>query len=603
MTYAESSGKTSTSISFPTASYEFTVGENVDVFTNAAVLTPAEAGSVTYKSDNENIAVVDETNGAVTVATNAVGQATITASFAETDNYKASEASYTINIVKPKLIATSISFEKDSYTFALNSGEQTFTNAATLSPAEAGSVTYSSDNDIALVDENNGYVVVSTNKAGVATITATFAENDKYEASTASYTITIPKTQTTLSFGEAYDGKTISAELGEEFTAPTATLAPAVEGATIKYASSNTKVATVDEVTGAVTLVAKGTATITASYEGNDDYAASEAYYTLNVTKTVAVEDGVFDFTGDGSVDYGSGLVPRSDYSSTEYYANTTWTAGNVTITTSKATGNGVRWWKASSGNQLRVYSNSKMAISVPDGYVITNIDLGVYNKMNVDCGTLNNTKWTGASQVVTITPTERKDFKTITVKYVKTETLATSAKGYATYAADYAVNYSELGLTAYTITVNDTQTEATASEFTGVVPAGKAVLVKGEAGKEYTLTPATADADDTFATSLTAGAVTADGTQYGFTSAGETPAFKKVAVGQSIAAKKGYLVLTDTSAGAKLNLSFGGEATGINAVEAAAARNVAVYNLAGQRVGKVYKGIVIVNGKKYLNK
>ena len=195
------------------------------------------------------------------------------------------------------------------------------------------------------------------------------------------------------------------------------------------------------------------------------------------------------------------------------------------------------------------------------------------------------------------------KDLTKVTVTYTKKESLTTSAAGYATYAADYAVNYSELGLTAYAITVNAEETEVTAKEFTGVVPAGAAVLVKGEGGKTYTLTPATEDADESFTTALKTGAKEADGHQYGFSSAGETPAFKKVKSGEQIPEKKGYIELGEDAA-AKLSIGFGGGTTGINAVEAEGAKsNGTLYNLAGQRVDKAYKGIVIVNGKKYLNK
>ena len=186
--------------------------------------------------------------------------------------------------------------------------------------------------------------------------------------------------------------------------------------------------------------------------------------------------------------------------------------------------------------------------------------------------------------------------------KKVITETLTTSAGGYATYSADYAVNYSELGLTAYTLTVDETNKTVTAKAFMGVVPAGKAVLVKGDASKAYTLTPATTEGDATFATALKTGAIKADGTQYGFTSKSGTPAFAQVVSGQDIPAKKGYIVLNGASA-AKYSICFGDEATGIQTIEAASAANAAMYNLAGQRVDKAYKGIVIVNGKKYLNK
>ena len=115
-------------------------------------------------------------------------------------------------------------------------------------------------------------------------------------------------------------------------------------------------------------------------------------------------------------------------------------------------------------------------------------------------------------------------------------------------------------------------------------------------------MTPATTEGDDTFATALQTGAIKADGTQYGFTTKFGTPAFAQVVYGQDIPAKKGYIVLNGAPA-AKYAINFDGEATGIHTIEAASAANGAMYNLAGQRVDKSYKGIVIVNGKKYLNK
>lgn len=47
-----------------------------------------------------------------------------------------------------------------------------------------------------------------------------------------------------------------------------------------------------------------------------------------------------------------------------------------------------------------------------------------------------------------------------------------------------------------------------------------------------------------------------------------------------------------------------GGTPTGISNVEASAsAKSSTLYNLAGQQVSESYKGIVVKNGKKYLNK
>ena len=188
--------------------------------------------------------------------------------------------------------------------------------------------------------------------------------------------------------------------------------------------------------------------------------------------------------------------------------------------------------------------------------------------------------------------------------KKLKLETLTPTASGYATYAADYAVNYSKLGLTAYTVKVADDNSKVSATPFTGVVPAGKAVLVKGTAGQKYTLTPATTAADETFDTDLLAsdGPVPADGAQhFAFGTKNGESGFKLVKSDVVIPAKKGYLLISN--AGAKEFFAFEGETTGISAVETAPAADGNVYNMAGQRVSKSYKGLVIVGGKKYLNK
>lgn len=410
------------------------------------------------------------------------------------------------------------------------------------------------------------------------------------------------RTATTLSFGSDIDNKIFNLTVGDTFEAPIATLTPFIEGASVTYSSDNTAVADVDANTGAVKLgISVGTAVITAKYEGNTTYKSSVCSYSIKLEKSNSIIDGFFDF--DNTIDYGAGLTPKSDYAKDEFDASITWVAGNVTLTS-----NNTRWWKGSDKNMLRFYKNqnSSFSVGVPADAHITNVVIKGGLQFNADCGDYSSTtgKWNGRAQNVIFSyfGEKRGDVTSISVTYVKNETLTTSAGGYATYSADYAVNYSELGLTAYTLTVDETNKTVTAKEFTGVVPAGGAVLVKGDANTTYTLTPATTEGDATFATALKTGATKADGTQYGFTSKSGTPAFAQVVSGQDIPAKKGYIVLSGASA-AKYSICFDDEATGIQTIEAASAANATMYNLAGQRVDKAYKGIVIVNGKKYLNK
>lgn len=517
---------------------------------------------------------------------------------------------------------TTLSFPTSSYTYEVGQYGGTVTiedNIAVLKDKDGkeisdatGKITYSVESsvkDFAIlgVDENSSGIIVDTNKEGTATVTATFdaaGTDEKYSTSTATYTIKVTKRQTTLSFGETYDGKTINVNLGDEFTAPTATLTPNIEGETIKYSSNKPTVATVDETTGAVTIVGAGTTVITADFVGDDTYGASTASYTIKV-----VDPNALVFSDDDE-NNSFGKLPTDRYikSAKDY---------------NLLAGNGLEYtfnmnycYKHSGGIQMKkdgdgVIISPKFGFTY--GYTVT-IEYTSGTGITLSAGDKTVTGTENSSISLTTTSDIPFTIKTgsqyavvTTIRVVansapKTETLTTSAGGYATYSADYAVNYSELGLTAYTLTVDETNKTVTAKAFTGVVPAGGAVLVKGTASTTYTLTPATTEGDATFATALQTGATKADGTQYGFTSKSGTPAFAQVVSGQDIPAKKGYIVLNGASA-AKYSICFDDEATGIHTIEAASAANAAMYNLAGQRVDKAYKGIVIVNGKKYLNK
>ena len=153
-----------------------------------------------------------------------------------------------------------------------------------------------------------------------------------------------------------------------------------------------------------------------------------------------------------------------------------------------------------------------------------------------------------------------------------------------------------------------DNAVEAFAATFDGLyvqlapvttVPAGTAVIVKAEAAASY-LVDTTTDAVLGASNELVAATadVTADGTQYVLAQVDGTVGFYKTNEGSTIAAGKGYLVISQPMAAF---YPFGsGEATGISGI-GASTENAVIYNLAGQRVSKMQKGINIVNGKKVL--
>ena len=511
------------------------------------------------------------------------------------------EITYAASNKKETTLSFGETYDNQTITKKVN---DSYTAKASLKATESGeaidgaNITYeSSDKDVA--DVENGEVLCY--KEGTTVITAKYAGDDTYQGSSVSYTLKVEdgRTPVTLSFPQ--DKFTFDQGSGDKDFTNAVTIEPK-EAGEVTY-SSDKDWALVDK-DGSIVLSTDniGTATITAKFAGNDTYKPATASYTITVKKNV--EDGVFDFTGDGTEDYGSGLKPSTD---TKYINSSKWVAGNVTLNTFDGTG--VRWWSTNKdANELRIYQNTKFSFSVPNGYVITNIDLGVFEKMTVDCGVLNNSKWTGASQTVTFTTSATKNIKTITVKYIKQESFTTAASGFATFSADFAVNYKAAGLEAYAVKVNADKSGVEYTECTGVVPVGKAVLVKGTPSTEYTLTPATEEAGE-FDTDLKASdgkvTITADNHDkiYAFGTYNGKSGFKHVKVGVTIAAKKGYLELNDAT-NAKDFFAFDNSITGIgNATIDIPEEEVPLFNLAGQRVAANYKGIVVKNGKKFVNK
>lgn len=193
---------------------------------------------------------------------------------------------------------TKLSFgaEVDGQTLTIKEGE-TKTTAATLSPTVDGAViAYSSSNSVVATISEAG--VVNALTEGTTTITANYAGNDTYKASAATYTLNVvsAKYTPTLTFAETEVNKVFGDKFTQTATLENAESAPEFTDKTIKYSSSNTDIATVDEQTGEVTVkLTEGTATITANYAGDDNHKAATASYTLKVTEKLP--DGAIVFS------------------------------------------------------------------------------------------------------------------------------------------------------------------------------------------------------------------------------------------------------------------------------------------------------------------
>ena len=132
-------------------------------------------------------------------------------------------------------------------------------------------------------------------------------------------------------------------------------------------------------------------------------------------------------------------------------------------------------------------------------------------------------------------------------------------------------------------------------------VPVGEAIVIKATAGTydiPYALENAAAVVDNDLKASTEA--VVADGAQYIlYKPEGQPVGFYKAATGSTIAAGKGYIELAGAS-GVKALLFEGDDATAIETI-ATQTTDGAIYNLAGQRLQKMQKGINIINNIKIL--
>ncbi len=250
-----------------------------DSFTN--VLSGGNGGTVTYSSDDEEVAKVDST-GKVTFLK--PGEVKITGVMNGGELYDDAEGSYTIKVDKAEQEA--LVFE-EKYPDAIFYGD-TLENVATGGSVESKVEYKSSDDSIATVDKDGN---VTTHKSGEVEITATIAGNELYEAVSESYKLTIYKAEQKAEFLFIKGAGDKEIAYGEEF----ANAAMGGENSPITYSSSDDEIASVDSE-GKITTHKAGTVTITATNPEDDRFNKKEISYKLTVTlagQTVEFKDTV----------------------------------------------------------------------------------------------------------------------------------------------------------------------------------------------------------------------------------------------------------------------------------------------------------------------
>lgn len=191
--------------------------------------------------------------------------------------------------------------------------------------------------------------------------------------------------------------------------------------------------------------------------------------------------------------------------------------------------------------------------------------------------------------------------------------------KGTTYWSTFYASNNRLLpeGVTAYAVKSNNNGRAQLVKVADGgqVIPGGQGYLLSTANENGFCLTPSDGEAVAAPAENLLMGsdkAQTFDDAGYKYYILGKSGEdfgfyWQKGTSGTKVnnAAHKAFLRVSESSGAKFLSFTFGEETTGINGITASDAEQngTVLYNLAGQRVAKGYKGLVIKNGKKYLVK
>ena len=190
-------------------------------------------------------------------------------------------------------------------------------------------------------------------------------------------------------------------------------------------------------------------------------------------------------------------------------------------------------------------------------------------------------------------------------------KSVAVTSAGYATFASAFQTVVPS-GVNVYAATYADEKLKLnSATQLTAntVLPAGTGVILKGNAGNyDFVYSSEAASTDAKLTANSLVGSVIAvpvtdlgSGTICSLAKVDNVVAFYRYTP-EYTQANKAFLVLP---ADAKIvGFDFDDEPTGIAEVAGSKEQVAgAIYNLAGVKVGADYKGIVIKNGKKFINK
>lgn len=508
---------------------------------------------------------------------------------------------YLTGAVKGKAI-TSLVFENEVSGDVLTSVELRVGYTADVSVNTNSTATFtvtSSDPSVATWADG----VVTAVGAGTATLTATVDANENYSSKTATLTVRVVEGQ--MAGSVSFDVTAASLGVGE-----TATYAATTNSsAAISYSSSDESIATVDPVSGLVTAIADGEATITATVAETELYTAASATYKVKVIEYIALvaqyENQYF-------------AVDGSSFSSGTYGATEVDAVNGKVI--SKATD--AISWVISTTTKTANIKNRKTSSYI--GYnSSTNLSkLAATYSWNID---KTNSSWLDEGGTRSFVYRDETGFRAYAVGNIGTGNYATSYTQAYTFASGYTRTVTA-GAWGTICLPND----VAADDYSGVKFYSIAGKDKAENPTSITLqevreleagVPYIFQANED-ATKLVAAYgkqnVATAGHYNGLTGSLEGQEVdegkyllsggKIVLCGTrcSIGANRAYIDMSQVpvvGAGVKgVTFFFNGE-VGVNGLEADNQKNAPVFDLTGRRVNKTQHGLYIVNGKKVIVK
>ena len=471
------------------------------------------------------------------------------------------------------------------------------------------------------VDKNNPITLDKSGFEATSSITCTFNNSNitseqgrKNAQLMVKITITYEETGTpvTLSFSET----SANANLGEDFTEPTLTIAPVAASSEVIYSSSNTEVATVNATSGEVTILGAGTTTITAAISGSATYVNASASYTLNVIDPYAK-----------SVKYSPASSANFAGGATENIQNGTETVATITYSEAEAekfsfnkdgaTYDGIEFAALTEGNGTngnqskgtfytivpKYDGNIKMAVIINKDrtFVVeeNGTPLGGFSSEADKFYGIKNFNVKAGKSYKCYVSGSKMGFYGLVYSYSTAEVSTLSGRNYATYVTTKKLDFSAAdGITAYIATGLNGAKDAVVLEEVNVVPAGTPIIVKTDTkGATVNVPVTTADADDVTGNKLVAGDGTAATTEHYFL---KEDMFHQATTG-TLKSGKAYLHITTPAP--VLNIEFTGNMTGIDIVSQKEEVRGQFYDLQGRKVAQPTKGLYIVNGKKVIIK